>query len=57
MPKVTVSFELDNMLGMGTHRFQETFSRESEALAFLSGYLGAGESLIKEFDVEFHRED
>lgn len=57
MPKVTVSFELDNMLGMGTHSFRETFDRPTDALAFLSGYLGAAEAIIKHFDVETHWED
>jgi len=50
-PSPTVTFTIDN--GYGESQFNETFKNADEALAYLSGYLGAATGTLKDFHVDF----
>ena len=56
-PTATVSFIIDNGHGYGESQFRETFRNSHEALAYLSGYLGAAPGTIKDFIVDFDWEE
>ncbi len=50
-PTPTVTFTIDT--GYGDREFRQTFKNSDEALAYLSGYLGDADGMIKDFTVYF----
>lgn len=50
-PCPTVTFTIDT--GYGDRQFQQTFRDSDEALAYLSGYLGDADGMLKDFHVDF----
>lgn len=50
-PTPTVTFTID--IGHGETEFRQTFENSHEALAYISGYIGAYPAMIKNFAVDF----
>jgi hypothetical protein len=49
---ITVRFNSHNIPDLGPSRFVESFHTAQDALAYLNGYLGAGDIVVKDFDIQ-----